>query len=470
MYYCLLKSVSYIYYITNIIFFISNTYASLSAETAQYIIGHEPEIPTATVEKIKENIYFTITDPLDFSYDYQPGTADQIYFPLGSQFKHITPKVIDIPLNNDDINDIDGDILSTYSISNISYVWVDKNNTIVSNDSSNTLGGTICENSSSYNGPYSLDVSFDMTVNTIYGVPNSATTKIEKNFTVQADDGICYIQPGVLALNIPNGWPEGNNNASAGSNSINRSPAFDSNIFVQNKGFIAWADKRFPTTAFPDARFQIVPYNSISNYNISIEKNPNSSLTDQQSYAKGQFKFSTLKPEQDALYVIKVVNSTTKVPYYYSFKLASSRSWFTFLSQPSTRPTYADALKTCNTLGADIPTKAELTNSIYANDSSTISMDAYAKNNGYLRTIGEGLTAEWGKIYYYSPSDGNRKDMMASVSSTDLTKNFYYSYYWTKDVPYTSVSTTRNYTVGSVEGNIQSTTKTSTGPYVLCIQ
>lgn len=448
-----------------------NAFSSLTATTAQYIVGNEPQILAATLDKIKNSIYFKITDTVGFSYDYSPGEVSDINLPLNSQFNLVNPKLGQISLSESDITDIDGDLLSTtnsYSVNNLSYVWKDKNNTVISNSSSSNLGGDICTDSSSYNGPYSLNVSFDFTAYTQYGVPNSTTTSIAKGYTVNANDGICYIQPGNLALNIPNGWPEGGNNAAGGSNSVNRSPAFDSSVFVQSKGFKAWVDKKFPTTAFPDARFQIVPYNSVSGYTVSLEQNPNSALADQQTYAKGQFKFTTVTPDQSQPYVLKVVNNTTSVPYYYGFKLGSSRSWFSFLATPSTRPTFANALSSCNTLGADIPTRAELTNSIYSTDTSTISMSAYAQNNGFSRTIGEGLTAEWGKVFYYSPSDGNKRDMMANVS--DLSKNFYYWYYWTKDIPDSSVSKTVNYTVGLVEGNVQYTTKTSTSPYVLCVQ
>lgn len=452
--------------------FSANASSSLTATTAQYIIGNEPQILEATLDKIKNSIYFKITDIIGFSYDYSPGQVSNINLPLNSQFNLVDPKLAQITLSGSDITDDDGDLLSTsnsYSVSNLSYVWKDKNNTIISNNSSNNLGGDICTDSSSYNGPYSLNISFDFTAYTQYGVPNSTTTSITKGYTVNANDGICYIQPGNLALNIPSGWPEGGNNAAAGSNGINRSPAFDSSVFVQSKGFKAWVGKKFPTTAFPDARFQIVPYNSVSGYTVSLEQNPNSALADQQTYAKGQFKFTTSTPDQSQPYVLKVVNNTTSVPYYYSFKLGSSRSWFTPTSTPSTTQTVASALSTCKTSGADLPTRAELTNSIYANDSSTISMGAYAANNGYSRAIGDSLTAEWGKIFYYAPSDGNRRDMVATVPASAISRYFNYSYYWSKDIPNSSVSKTTTYIVGAVEGNVQ-TRSTTGGSYVLCVQ
>lgn len=449
-----------------------NAFSSLTATTAQYIVGNEPQILAATLDKIKNSIYFKITDTVGFSYDYSPGEVSDINLPLNSQFNLVNPRLGQISLSESDISDDDGDLLSTtnsYSVSNLSYVWKDKNNTVISNSSSSNLGGDICTNSSSYNGPYSLNVSFDFTAYTQYGVPNSTTTSIAKGYTVNANDGICYIQPANLALNIPNGWPEGGNNAAGGSNSVNRSPAFDSSVFVQSKGFKAWVSKKFPTTAFPDARFQIVPYNSVSGYTVSLEQNPNSALADQQTYAKGQFKFTTVTPDQSQPYVLKVVNNTTSVPYYYGFKLGSSRSWFTPTSTPSTTRTVASALSTCQTSGADLPTRAELTNSIYANDSSTISMGAYATNNGYSRAIGDSLTAEWGKIFYYAPSDGNRRDMVATVPASDISRYFYYSYYWSKDIPNSSVSTKTTYIVGAVEGNVQ--TRSTTGSsYVLCVQ
>ncbi|RKS87514.1 hypothetical protein DES39_0748 [Orbus hercynius] len=104
-----------------------------------------------------------------------------------------------------------------------------------------------------------------------------------------------------------------------------------------------------------------------------------------------------------------------------------------------------------------------MTNSIYATgEYSTIS--DYAKNNGYSRAIGGGVTAEWGKIFYYAPGDGNRKDMMANLPASAIKKIFNYSYYYTSQV--STNSSGYHYDVGVVEGNVS----INSGAYTICMK
>ncbi|WP_147405429.1 hypothetical protein [Orbus hercynius] len=440
----------------------------MSTTTLQLITGNPPSLLDATIDNFKDNIYFSIVEDTGAVYELRPGSDDTMFASLSTIIRNITPKLDGSFLTNNDIDDTDGDILSQdspYTIIDYNYVWKNKKGEVIDNSSSSNLGGNICIDSSTYPGPYTLDLLFNIKINTQYGLPyESEVIPIAKTLTVNADDGICYARPGVLGLNVPSGWPDGDDAWGLGRGSISRTPSYDETVFVPRKGFKAWVSQKFPTTAFPEARFQIVPYKDLSNYTITLKNNPGGALVDQQQYAKGQFKFGATMPDRNEIYSIEVKSNTYGVSFYYNFKLQSSRSWFDVGQKeaPTTGQYYTTALARC---GEDhLPTRAEITNSVYANTPNN-PINAYIQDNGFMRTIGN-LMAEWGMLYYYAPAStkNDKRDMMRTVTD-DLQTYFAYWYYWTKDLN----TANRHLAVGVVEGNIAEDTLNEGGAGVFCI-
>ncbi|WP_392562995.1 hypothetical protein RHO12_05880 [Orbus sturtevantii] len=461
------------YFFIAYLVFTTNVFCALSATTINYILGHPPEIGNTAVMKFENSINFRVTNSLGFTHDYQPNSEGQVYLSLDERFIDISPVIKDVILTDSDISDINGDKISTsipYTISSLSYTWKDKNDNVISNNSTKNLGSDICVSSTSYQGPYTFSLLFDVAVNTEYGVPNASTMTVQKDFIINADDGICYMQPGTLVVNTRNGWPDGDNAWPAGRESVARQPSYDPDVFVLRKGFKAWVEQKFPTTAFPEARFKIVPHQNINNYTISVKDNPNNALIDQQTYAKGQFKFGNIKPAQGELYTIEVKNNISNISYYYSFALKPSRSWFTVgqvtgngtSATATARKSYIQAVEKCGV--NNLPTRAELTDSIYSTG-TLAPTGAYAKNNGFIRGIGP-LTSEWGAIYYYAPKTFNdKRDMMKTVNE-NLKQHFSYWYYWTKD----AYSATQNFLVGDVEGNVVNYATSNGDGRILCVE
>ncbi|RKS84760.1 hypothetical protein DES39_1976 [Orbus hercynius] len=435
-----------------------NARASLSVATAANIQGNAPNIFDEVAQKILDTITFNIVSEIGQSYELIPGIDNTLYVSYSTTPSAFFATVDLSVLGANDIEDDDGDYLAKdnpFAVKQVIYEWEDANGNVISADSTDWLGGNICQ--STYKGDSVVTTIFIIQVRTEYGLPSSAEKVLSKSFKVNAKDGICYLQPGVLALNIPNGWPEGGNNASAGSDWVNRDDAYNTEQFTRSKGFNAWATnangQSFPTTAFPDARFRIIPFGTISNYTYSIISNPNSAVANDarasNASSKAEFKFSDIVPEKNADYVFLVVNNTTGARSYYRFSL---NTWVYVVSKLGQWITLDNAKTLCANNGDRLPSRKELSNSYYTFVEFADSLSHgnwYLKNNGYSRAIGEGVMAEWGKIFYYAPGDGNARDMMADVKN--LRRLFNYDFYFTNEP---SLTKGMNYSVGTAEGNV----------------
>ena len=433
--------------------------------TQMYIIGNAPEISesggTKALNGIKVKLNVPNSDPLVIT----PGSSKQISVAFNTSPSMYSFDVDFSTMTNDDIIDIDGDYLGSsnnFKVESITAEWRDSNNNIIPSDSTAPLGSNIC-NSDSYNGDSTLKLTFSISARTQYGVPTESQPKeVSKTFTVKANDGICYIRPGVLAVNTlyPTGWPEGDNNAWWGSNVVNRADPYDPNQFVKGTGFIASAvdasGNHFPSTAFPYARFRIVPVNSISQYTYKILKNPNSSLKNvpRSSVAdsKSEFIFTNNVPSKGDKFVIQLTNTQTNATFFYQFSI---QHWFYVHTGNLGFISFYNAESLCRNSGDRLPTRAELTNSPLAYDNNT-NTQWYLQGNGYKRAIGNSLMGEWGKIFYYAPINGDLRDMMAGISDSDYEKLFNYDFYFTNEL--TSVVDSdgfiHRYSVGNAEGNV----------------
>lgn len=432
---------------------------SVSAITAQYIHGNPPEILETADAKVLNGIQVKLNiDGLDPAI-ISPGNSDKISVAYNTSPSLYSFDVDTSSLNDSDINDVDGDKLATngsFIIQSINAEWRDQNNNIIPSNSTSFLGRDVC-NSSTANAKSSVKVTIQFIAKTQYGEPNTSEPReVSKTFEVSADDGICFIRPGILALITHNGWDEGGNYAPYGADTIDVNPSYNSDQFTIHQGFKATAKDQngnyFPTYAFPEARFRIVPVNPISDYSYTLVKNPNNSLVntarDSNADSKSEFKFTDNVPGQGDKFVILVTNNRTLAQFYYTFSI---KHWLYFLN--NLPGNWQNSNRLCQNNNDRLPTRAEITNSSLAYTPTT-NDNYYVKDNGYKRAIGEGLTPEWGKVYFYAPLDIIGRDMLDGLSNL---KNFiYYDFYFTseqssvKDI----YGNNRYYSVGIVEGNV----------------
>ncbi len=449
-----------------LLIFSNNLFAilSLSVTTQMYIHGNAPEIKMSGSAKALNGIQLKLQVPNNAPLVITPGSSNEISVAYDTSPSMYSFDVDFSAMNNDDIIDVDGDYLGSsnnFKVENITAEWRDSKNNIIPSDSTAPLGSNIC-NSATYKGDSTLKLTFSISAKTQYGTPTESQPKeISKTFTVKANDGICYIRPGVLAIIAKGGWSETDNWLSYGADTINRTDAYNPDQFVLHSGFKASATDstghHFPTTAFPEARFRIVPVNAISNYTYTLVKNPNGALisTARSSNpdSKSEFKFTDNAPAKDDQFIILVKNNQTKAQFYYRFSL---NHWMYIYQQQLNWVDYNTAERLCTANNDRLPSRAELTNSFLATG-VTNNENWYIPQNGYKRAIGEGLISEWGKLYPYAPNgiDNSGRDMMADI--TDSLKHFVaYDFYFTYELSQLKDNNglTRRYSIGSVEGNV----------------
>ena len=441
------------------------SFAYLTVTTANYIQGTPPSILETADTKILNGIQVKLNlknvDPIIIA----PNKDQKLSLAFDTSPSNYSFDVDLSQLTTADISDRDGDYLessNSFIIQSITSEWKDQNNNVIASDSTNPLGGNLCTGSS-YKGDSSVTVTVQFFARTQYGIPTDSESRaVSKTFSVVANDGICYIRPGVLAINTPypDGWPDGKNNASWGSDIVNRSDPFDPNQFVKQAGFIASAvdasGNHFPTTAFPYARFRIVPVNSISQYTYTMLKNPNSSLKNvprsSVPESKSEFVFTNNVPNKGDEFVIQVTNTQTNATFLYRFSIYH---WVYVHKGNLGYISFFESEKLCKNSGDRLPTRAELTNSPLAYDNNT-NDKWYIQGNGYKRAIGDSVMAEWGKIFYYAPNNNDLRDMMAGISSSDYELLFDYDFYFTQDLsPVVDPNGfVHRYSVGVAEGNV----------------
>ena len=453
-------------FLSVLLFSSNNTLAilSLSVTTQMYIHGNAPEIQMSGESKVLNGIQLKLNVPNSDPLIINPGTSNELSVAFDTSPSMFSFDVDFSAMNNDDIIDVDGDYLGSsnnFKVESVTAEWRDKNNNLIAPDSTASLGGNICK-SEGYKGDSTLKLTFSISAKTQYGTPAESQPKeVSKTFTIKANDGICYIRPGVLAILAKGGWSETNNWLSGGADTINRTDAYNPDQFVLHSGFKASATDstghHFPTTAFPEARFRIVPVNAISNYTYTLVKNPNGALisTARSSNpdSKSEFKFTDNAPAKDDQFIILVKNNQTKAQFYYRFSL---NHWMYIYQQQLNWVDYNTAERLCTANKDRLPSRAELTNSFLATG-VTNNENWYIPQNGYKRAIGEGLISEWGKLYPYAPNgiDNSGKDMMADI--TDSLKHFVaYDFYFTYELSQLKDNNgwTRRYSIGSVEGNV----------------
>ncbi|OCL30538.1 hypothetical protein [Gilliamella sp. wkB171] len=322
--------------------------------------------------------------------------------------------------------DKDGDKVNPYIrflIDDTSYKWYDSNGKVIT-DFSQKLG---C--GGGYSLPLTLEITTSAKTVSTYGIPNeSDNVPITKRYQISFKPQVCYVKPYSLEIFPMYQW-RGVNSSTSGIADWNQEAYKVPNSvygggytsdYVPNMGFkaspTASGGKKFPTTGFPGAKFQLIVTGSPTNYTFSVPNNPGGQVAiDQQGYVllKG-------KPTGNVT-VRATVKQNPAIKLDYTFNPTSV--WA--IPQGDFYGTYEQTKIKCGG-EQNMFLRSELTNSPVK--SAPLNWVLY--NNVYTRSIGESILSEWGYI------EGKKSYPDANWGAQTLasTAGYSYSHYWTKEV------------------------------------
>ncbi|XKM14613.1 hypothetical protein RCS94_05400 [Orbaceae bacterium ac157xtp] len=392
------------------------SYGALSATSANTIKGNAPKFKGHSGAK---KLGFTVNNTYYSESDGNLSATDDNVFDAG-----LTPRNFQINTSltftvADDYEDVDGDGASStpFTMDAITFVWKDgANRTLTNADMSKTIG---CGGGLSM--PLTLTITLpNVQVHSEHGDPrDSIPAVLEQSYKIAGTQGICYVRPGSLYWKdyAPLGSP-------AGTRSPTQGGGYTAD-FVPGKGFKAnptVSSVKFPTTAFPGARFQLKMTGSQTDWNYTEETNPNNAVrVDTDGWV-------TINNKPTGAITVRATSKSSSSTYFdYTFNPTSL--WV--VPTGSTWMTYAQA-KTSLGCGDEskIASREQLSNSPV----SRIVGGASIPNNAYTRAIGkldidngaqpmkESIFSEWGW------ADGSTSGY---YPGSQWRPN--YHYYWTRD-------------------------------------
>ncbi|QYN42311.1 hypothetical protein [Gilliamella sp. ESL0443] len=263
------------------------------------------------------------------------------------------------------------------------------------------------------NAPYKVKLSStNGTLSTRYGFPNRSTFSARSEtyyVNPKAAPVVCFARPNLT---------EGTDNYAGPASMWNPRNGF----IPQSTGPSSYG-RNFPTTGANGLYFDLdisgvsqpLSWSPVSLGGITVTmSNPTATsvrvtltgpyATQSQINSSSPSRVSTPSLPQTFELVGRDSNGTPVVKYGFTLK-----QWF--VNRGSKYDTYPNTLSWCNSLGYRLPSVRDLTNSNYHNLGATPSSPV----NYYMRHIGSGFVAEWGKMDDYSGL------------------GFYYQWHWTSD-------------------------------------
>ncbi|XKM14441.1 hypothetical protein RCS94_04510 [Orbaceae bacterium ac157xtp] len=351
------------------------SYGALSATSANTIKGRAPTVQNSSLG-------FNV-DGEDYSKaigNIDPNVAKA--FDAGLSLRHFTV----MNLRNADYYDADGDVAHSttpFTTGTKSIKWYKSDGTEIS-DLNQLLG---C--GSNLGSVLTLKIKIqNIQAHSEHGDPrDSVPTTLEQSYKIAGSQGICYVKPGSLK------WDFHVN--PAGVRSPTQGGGYTED-FVPNKGFKAnptVSNVKFPTTAFPRARFQLVMTGIQTDWNYSVITNPNSAVSVD---ANGWVTFNR-KPT-GAVTVRATSKSSSSTYFDYTFNPTSL--WVV----PRGDVNYASAKAECGG-ESKMATREQLSNSPVSRigqGGSFIFVNDYTRAIGKLEIGGgeepmkESIFSEWG--------------------------------------------------------------------------
>ncbi|XKM12961.1 hypothetical protein RCS94_07985 [Orbaceae bacterium ac157xtp] len=365
------------------------SYGVLSATSANTIKG---SAPTFTGQSGAKKLGFTVqgTHYSERENNILEGTPKKFNAGLKLSDFVVTPLTAnDFTLANDYF-DPDGDVAHptlAFRMDAVRKEWYQANGSKIT-DYNQTLG---CGSNLAL--PLTLKITLpNVQVQSRYGNPKlSQREDLTKSYKISTESGICFAKPNQMIVKPQYTWygTNGSNGWWNSSSSKDRNAyggGYDSTKFDPKNGFKYNVPTKFPTTGFPGAKFRLIMSSAATVY--EFESN-NSAVT---VSTNGDV---TLNSKPVGSVTIKAtLKSDTSVFHNYTFNPTSV--WV--VPQPRNpansngRYKYAQAKSVCGG-ESNIPDLVHLSNSPWASGSA---ISAY---NGATRTIGGGISAEWGSIY-----------------------------------------------------------------------
>ncbi|XKM13644.1 hypothetical protein RCS94_00275 [Orbaceae bacterium ac157xtp] len=368
-----------------------SSYGVLSVTTANVIKGR---VPTFTNTSGAKKLGFKVNN---VSYSEQIGNLSSSNvndFDAGlslNQFQVTYLSATDFNVMTD-YYDSDGDEphpTTPFTMAWTSYEWRDGTGTRI-NDMTKTIG---C---SRLTMPLELTIYANVQVHSKYGYPkDSGNNSLSKTYKIDSlSGGICYAKPNSMKVYPGEQWIDGSMwqwNTSYPYTSPVHGGGYTSDFIVvtdsrgnlMDGGFKPSAYRKFPTTGFPGALFQLVMSGSQRDYTYSVSVSPSGAV---KVDTDGNVKLVRKPNGNVTIKATSRINSSKQ--YTYTFNPTS-----VWILPYGGKKTYYQAINVCGS-EANIPSRSDLTNSpgIYATEYT------WDNHNYYTRAIGGGVFAEWGYV------------------------------------------------------------------------
>ncbi|XKM12819.1 hypothetical protein RCS94_07250 [Orbaceae bacterium ac157xtp] len=404
-----------------------SSYGALSATSANTIQGRAPTVQNSGLGFEVNGESFSVA-----LGNIDPNVAKA--FDAGLSLSHFTA----MDLTNADYYDADGDVARStapLTVGTKSIKWYKSNGTEIT-DLTQQLG---C--GSNLGSVLTLKIKMqNIQVHSEHGDPrDNSLTALEQSYKIAASQGICYVRPGSLKW-INSGTGATRSPTQGGGYTADFDPA---------KGFKAnptVSAKKFPTTGFPNARFQLKMTGRQTDWNYTVPTHPNSVVSvDTNGWV-------TIKSRPTSLVKVRATSKTSPSTHFdYTFNPTSlwvvpeERDW-----------TYANAITKCR-VESKIVSREQLSNSPF----SRLPAGGTWISNFHTRAIGkldigggaqpmkESIFSEWGYP--------NSSDYPGSLWVTDS--------YWTRE----AYSSDRQFVVRSYTGAVNWRYHSDFNTYVACL-
>ncbi|OTQ36217.1 hypothetical protein B6C88_08485, partial [Gilliamella apis] len=388
----------------------------LSSFTINVIQGNSPKVVNKQI--VADKYGFTVNNV--FYSETTGNIKEEIKeFDGDLTFSQFVVKKFDYQELDNQINyqDIDGDGIDPFQpflITTTIWQWFDANGNKIMPRDNQIIG---C--GSGYSMPLMLEISNQIQTFSQYGIPrHSDLVTIKKVYKITAISKLCYAKPYAIEKNPEHQWLS----FDLSSNFLRwNDPNYTvrtlagggyNSDYVPNWGFktepTLSGGKKFPTTGFDGAKFQLVLTGAASDYTFTIPNNPGGKVeVDEKGYV-------TLNGKPSGNVTVRAIlkrDSTIKHDYTFNPTSVWAKPIKGFWSH------WMDAINICTE--DRMLSYKELTNAPEYKLSGSFKIV-----NGYTRAIGEGLLPEWGYTVQQSYPNSNWED--------DRDR------YWTKDRYYGS--------------------------------
>ncbi|OCL16349.1 hypothetical protein [Gilliamella sp. wkB171] len=368
---------------------------ALSTTTAKAIEGSAPEVINIDLAANKQG--FTVNGVFysEASNNIKGNEVKEFSGELSPEnfiVKNFYYNSLDNTLN---YADKDGDGIDTskpFLLSLTSKQWYDGNGKLIT-DTSKTMG---C--GSSYPMPLTLEITTQVKTYSKYGMPRESDyVPIVKRYQIAPKSKICYAAPYSLVSFPDLEWRMFDANGTLlpgwrSSGSHQSHPLYGGGYnddYIANKGFRAdpiISSRKFPTTGFVGAQFQLVMTGAQSDYDFSLLQNPGNGASIDHL---GNIRLNN-KPT-GPIQVRTTLRRKPTVVHDYIFD--PTTVWVepqkTFIGN------WSEAKNQCG--GSQyMLTRSELTNSPQSKVSGPLLWQYH--DNTFTRAIGQGLLPEWGTI------------------------------------------------------------------------